>query len=630
MRQFLTIFIFLFGIVHGLSQDVDRKYIDSVIVVAKGEPELSTKKDILYELCLRIIKLNPKSSLQHFKYIDSTYAKQKDILVFIYFHAAPIWVNNGKIEESKSMRLKGLKLAKELNFPDSKHDYYHSLSSFYVNTSIADSATYYVNEAEKVVQQYPDKLGSLIWQVYHRKGDIQFILGNVEKQGYWYDKAWEELSKYPKHRASGFFLYIITDHYFRVKDHIKHAKYAELLIAYYKEKELSTPDYHFPVESVLLNEYNEENIAHLKRVILASDSLNNYNSYSTSAYILGKALMENGKAEEAIPIIKKTIEKLEAANYLVGHSREKVLLRDLYLNVGDYENAYGTLLEQKQMEDSLRSSEMIKNIADYEVKYDTERKERELEKQAASKKILYLILSSVAALLALVTFFFFKNRRKNRLLARQKILLEATIDEKNVLLKETHHRVKNSFQIVSSLLYLQSENMEDKEAQIAIKEAQNRVRSMVLIHQKLYNKDQLVGINTKEYIEDLTTDIFESHQDENRISYHLKVEPLVLDIETITPIGLILNELITNVLKHAFEVVTSESHMQVSFAKKEDTLILKVSDNGLGLTEEIKENSFGIKLMKALAKKLKASLRFETNLPNGTNAILTIKRFNEL
>ena len=629
MRLLCSLF-FLLTLCQGLSQEINRNYIDSIISIARAEKDFTLKKDLIDGLWLKIVKLPPETSLQHFNYIDSANADRKDILVFSYFHAAPILVNNGKIAGSKSLRYKGLVMAEALNIPEARHDYYHSLSSFYINTSIADSATYYVNEAEKVVQQYPDKLNSLLWQVYHRKGDIQFLLGDKEKQSFWYEKAWAELSKYPKHRARGFFLYVITDHYYRIKDHVKHAKYAELLIAYYKEKELNTPDYHFPVESVLLNEYNEENVAHLKRVILASDSLNNYNSYSTSAYILGKALMENGRAEEAIPIIKRTVEKLEAANYLIGHSREKELLRDLYLKVGDYENAYYALWSQKRMEDSLRSREVIRSISDYEVKYDTERKERQIEKQQATKQTLYLVLGSIALLLAVVTFFFIKNRKKNLLLAKQKKLLEATVDEKNILLKETHHRVKNSFQIVSSLLYLQSENIEDKEAQIAIKEAQNRVRSMVLIHQKLYNKDQLVGINTEEYIQDLTTDIFESHQSEQKINYSLDVQPLILDIESITPIGLILNELITNVLKHAFETITSESTMNIEFKKAGDTIVMKVSDNGQGMASEIREGSFGIKLMKALAKKLKAVLTFEPETPKGTLATLQIHQFTEL
>ena len=211
------------------------------------------------------------------------------------------------------------------------------------------------------------------------------------------------------------------------------------------------------------------------------------------------------------------------------------------------------------------------------------------------------------------------------------MLLENTLDEKNVLLKEVHHRVKNSFQIVSSLLYLQSENVEDKEAKIAIKEAENRVKSMVLIHQKLYNKDELVGINSKEYIGDLIKDILESHDVKNNpINYNLNIEPLVLDIETITPLGLIINELIINTMKHAFDGIEHDNVINVNFSKENNKLILKVSDNGKGFDGEIKQTSFGITLMKALSKQLKAKLNYISKPTEGTQAILSISKFNIL
>jgi two-component sensor histidine kinase len=307
------------------------------------------------------------------------------------------------------------------------------------------------------------------------------------------------------------------------------------------------------------------------------------------------------------------------------------MLREIYLATDNYKGAYAILMDQKIMEDSLRNSEILSKIADYEVKYQTQQKELELQQTAANKKILTSLLWAGGIVLLLVLYFLYKNRQKNKKLAKQKQLLETTLDEKNVLLKEIHHRVKNSFQIVSSLLYLQSESIDDKEAQLAIKEAQNRVRSMVLIHQKLYNKDQLVGINTKEYFEDLTRDIFESHQFSNKpIRYATDIKPMVLDIETITPIGLILNELITNVLKHAFPEVDDQSEMQLRFDKKGDALVLELQDNGQGMPEEVAESSFGIKLMKALSKKLKADLTFKPGPKQGTLASLEITKFNLL
>jgi two-component sensor histidine kinase len=181
------------------------------------------------------------------------------------------------------------------------------------------------------------------------------------------------------------------------------------------------------------------------------------------------------------------------------------------------------------------------------------------------------------------------------------------------------------------LLYIQSETAQDKEAKIAIKEAQNRVRSMVLIHQKLYSKDQLVGIDAKEYFEDFTKDVIESHQFENtKIQFKVTAEPMVLDIETITPIGLILNELITNVLKHAFPTVTTESCVHIQFRREKDNLLLLVEDNGTGMPAEIKESSFGLELIRALCEKLKATLTMSPGQPNGTSAQVVISRFTVL
>jgi len=331
------------------------------------------------------------------------------------------------------------------------------------------------------------------------------------------------------------------------------------------------------------------------------------------------------------PFIERVKAEINKTVILRGKSLLTKTLSNYYEAFGDYKTALKYQQDYFTMFEELKEKQRDQTVYDLETNYQTELTQRELEKKDANQRLLFWILGFVGLLLLLMTFFFYKNRKKNMLLAKQKVLLEASIDEKNILLKETHHRVKNSFQMVSSLLYFQSETMEDKEAQLAIREAQNRVRSMVLIHQKLYNKDQLVGVNTQEYFNDLTKDIFESHQFTKKpIGYSLDVAPLVLDVETITPIGLILNELITNVLKHAFKEVTDASNMHITFGKKDDQLVLSVADNGVGMTSEISESSFGIKLMKALAKKLKATLHFAPSPKEGTLATLQITRYNLL
>ncbi|WP_407557596.1 histidine kinase dimerization/phosphoacceptor domain -containing protein [Winogradskyella sp. 4-2091] len=310
-------------------------------------------------------------------------------------------------------------------------------------------------------------------------------------------------------------------------------------------------------------------------------------------------------------------------------------LAKAYKAAGKYDLALENYELYTKTNDSIFNEKNIKKQTQQEMQYEFNKTE-ELNAAALQAKEkqskLYSYLAALGLLLVLVlSFFFYKNKKQSIKLSKQKKLLEASVDEKNILLKETHHRVKNSFQIVSSLLYLQSENVEDKEAKIAIKEAENRVRSMVLIHQRLYNKDELIGINTKDYFNDLVTDIFESHQFKTQpISYELDIEPLVLDIETTTPIGLILNELIVNTLKHAFNEVTEESKIHIEFYKQDENLILKVIDNGKGFEGEIKNTSFGITLMKALSKKLKASLNYQSEMQKGTTATLIITKYKLL
>ncbi|MCH9661915.1 MAG: hypothetical protein K0U54_13505 [Bacteroidetes bacterium] len=360
--------------------------------------------------------------------------------------------------------------------------------------------------------------------------------------------------------------------------------------------------------------------------------------YAISNTGIGIAYTEQNKYGDAFSFLKSGLDIAKSIKHYEQMMESYKALADYYAETENFKEAYNLSLESQKLKDSVITQEQDANMAIALTKFETEKKEAELkllsienEKNKQQQKLYSLLALSGLFLTSFIGFFYYKNNNKNKLLAKQKSFLEATVDEKNILLKETHHRVKNSFQIVSSLLYLQSENMVDKEAQLAIKEAQNRVRSMVLIHQKLYNKDQLIGINTQEYFEDLTRDIFESHQFEKQpIRYSLDIAPVVLDIESITPIGLILNELIINVLKHAFKTVDEASKIHIHFSEKGEELLLFVKDNGIGMPPDMREGSFGIILMNTLAKKLKATLEFEASLPQGTLASLQIRRYNLL
>lgn len=360
--------------------------------------------------------------------------------------------------------------------------------------------------------------------------------------------------------------------------------------------------------------------------------------YAVANTGIGIGLTETKKYDEALPFLENGLAIAKQINHTEQIMESYNALANYYSLTENFKDAYALTLESQKLKDSLLTATQDQNMADALTKYESEKKDAQLKvlsletEQAQQERRLYSYMAVAGLLITgLIGFFYFKNHRKNQLLAQQKKLLEAAVDEKNVLLKETHHRVKNSFQIVSSLLYLQSENMEDTHAQKALKEAQNRVHSMVLIHQKLYSKDQLVGIDTQEYLSDLVRDILESHLNSvNEIECQLTIEPIVLSIETITPLGLIINELVTNVVKHAFSDNAPYKKLQLTLKRTGDHLELKVIDNGKGMPDEIGEHSFGIQLIRSLSKKLKGTLELNPNTPSGTIALVNCQRFQEL
>ncbi len=599
--------------------------------------EIKVDNDI-NTLSQKIFRLPQIEAVNTYRYIDSVYGHSDYIRINVLDNFASTHQRIGNQMLSRDLNLIGLRLAQKHNSAFFLFQYNELLSYHYFDRSLTDSAIYYINEAEKIVFENPKRLSNNWPAIYNRKSQIEGQLGNYEKRDYYMDQTIASIDTIPDHPSRGYHLGNIVYHYKFTKNYKKHAFYANKLKEHYlKKNDYNMSSLHTSIASILSFEDNENYIKELRSILNSAkkeDNLINYDFISTS---LAEAYISNKDYNKVVALLaKRTLDTSSEMN-TVDRILNLMNLEDAYKGLGDYKNAYIALDYRKILQDSIKRKEVIDKVANYEVKYETERKESQLklvslenDKNKQQKHLFSIIATGGIIASVIIGFLFFTNKKKNRQLEKQKKLLEKTVDEKNVLLRETHHRVKNSFQIVSSLLYLQSESIEDKEAQLAVKEAENRVRSMVLIHQKLYSKDDLVGINTKEYIEDLTKDIMDSHQSDSKsITYDLKIEPKVLDIETITPLGLILNELITNVLKHAFKDSSEKKKMSIEFKQDHDELVLSVKDNGIGMPLEIRESSFGLKLIRALSKKLKAKLNFDSNT-QGTIAQVRMKRFEVL
>ena len=289
----------------------------------------------------------------------------------------------------------------------------------------------------------------------------------------------------------------------------------------------------------------------------------------------------------------------------------------------EYRDKYLTLYEK------IKEGQRDQTVYNLETKYQTEKIQRDLEKEKAAQKLLYYILGFIGILLVFISFFFYKNKKKNRLLDKQKKMLEITVDEKNVLLKEIHHRVKNNLQVVSSLLSLQERQVDDPMAQKAIQESRNRVKAMSLIHQNLYQDHNLVGVDSKLYFDELIYNLVRNYSvSTKKIEVITQIEDLRLDVDTTIHLGLIVYELLSNALKYAFNTKESGA-LTIKLEIIDKILHLVVRDNGVGFPTDFsieKTTSLGYRLIKAFSQKLNAELSVE-RVEEETQISLSIKNF---
>lgn len=201
--------------------------------------------------------------------------------------------------------------------------------------------------------------------------------------------------------------------------------------------------------------------------------------------------------------------------------------------------------------------------------------------------------------------------------------LQNSLSEKEVLLKEIHHRVKNNLQVISSLLYLNSKKIKDEEALGIFKDSQNRVKSIALIHERLYQSKDLGRIDFKEYVKRLMLDLFRSYGvNQNVIKLNINIDKIHINIDEAVPCGLIINELVSNSLKYAFPDKNNnrENIINIDFNKNANNeLQLIVNDNGVGISskpDEKKEVSLGLHLVNTLVEQLEGTL--ETDSSAGT------------
>ena len=256
-----------------------------------------------------------------------------------------------------------------------------------------------------------------------------------------------------------------------------------------------------------------------------------------------------------------------------------------------------------------------------------------------------LLISCCAIMLALLLALMYSRyrlrQRNNRQLQEQQREIhsqyqllkelnarqEKLLAEKEYLLKELHHRIKNNLQIVISLLNAQSDFLESPPALLAIRESRERMQAIALIHQKLYQTDNAALIDMRSYIQELVGYLESSFTDKRGISFQLNIDPITLDMSQAVPLGLILNEGITNAVKYAFPPGLPGEISVVLRQGSGQELFLKIADNGKGLPRNFdlsESHSLGVQLMKLFAEQLEGEIRFHTG--DGVQISLTFKQ----
>ncbi|GGB01964.1 histidine kinase dimerization/phosphoacceptor domain -containing protein [Puia dinghuensis] len=296
--------------------------------------------------------------------------------------------------------------------------------------------------------------------------------------------------------------------------------------------------------------------------------------------------------------------------------------------LGNYQAAFSDYKNYKKITDSMLNETTSFQFAEQQVGYNTEQKDKDIlllkqqqeieQARLTQTRILNRVGGIGVVVLGLLLVLLYnrylvKQRLNRELEIRQQLIceksnaLESLLKEKEWLVREIHHRVKNNLQVVMSLLNSQSAYLTDERALSAIRESQNRVQAISLLHQKLYQSENLSVIDMPSYVKEVTEYLAENLDARHRVDFEVAVAPLSLDISQAVPLGLIINEAITNSIKYAFPN-GNKGHIRVSMETAGDGhMLVTIHDNGIGLPEGydgLHSPSLGMSLMKGLSKQL--------------------------
>ncbi len=455
----------------------------------------------------------------------------------------------------------------------------------------------------------------VMYQIQHDvKNGKQLCLDNLKKAEELKDKSLQII-----------FLYHLSDFLIEERKLQEYIDISEKSLQLEKELPKTTSYYHATIEH-LINAYNFKG-GHNDRVMELIDILYNNDSRRINSYSLYAQLV-SGLPKNS-PILKTIFKKFGVKDVPELTSKFNKLGKDLNSNdkyhlinyCSNALEAHGHLnlalrFKEKSVDITRKiySQELSESLANFKTDIAVKEKEKEISHEKEKTK-LYAIIAILAVLFLIIALFVLnKIKKQSKELKEKNTLIKKTLKEKDLLVREVHHRVKNNFQIVSSLLELQTKGIEDEKALELANEGKNRVKSMALIHQKLYQNESGL-IDFDEYIRLLIKELSSLYSSNNNVKTSISSENMMFDVDTAIPLGLIINEIITNSYKYAFKN-DKENNLSILIQKdKDNDYKLVIEDNGPGLSKSLdvkKAKSLGLRLVNRLVKQLHGTLN-QTN-----------------
>ena len=524
----------------------------------------------------KIANSNPDSAVVMYNYV--LHNANEDLLTYVK-------ALNGKgnalqfmsqYDSSLAVFLRALKISEAERFDHESASIKNNIGSFYMTLSNMAEARNYLEEA---LNEFMD-LSDTIWitRVIINLAGVDYMTGNSEASLMKLKQA-AELSKHTGNTQS------------------EGGTYTNISIVYRSLGNIDSALYYVDKGIDLLVQLNDQRA----QVLSLKEK--------------GNILHEFGRVSQARETYLEMNEIARSMDYTFGIHDSYKLLAALEEEQNNLKEALSYMNKAEVWKDSLLNEKTIETINEMSAKYESERKDTEIallskeNELRESERNTYIATSvGILGIAILLMVLFIQKQKVNDVLETKNKTIMASLEEREVLLKEIHHRVKNNLQIVSSLLNVQSRFLNDVESKKAIQESRNRVQSMALVHQKLYQNEDLARIAIPDYLTQLSQTLFESYRiDGARVTLSTNIDDVDLDLDTTIYLGLMVNELISNALKHAFPE-DREGRIAISLKKLQDEIQLTVSDDGIGSALSSNGKSYGQRLIRTLSSGLNASV----------------------